>query len=169
MAQTFRRGGACAKPLRRRSSWLRSNISRSEVTSISTPLALDERACWIIAKLFFVCFPSTEKSSLFAVLLLQLGFSCTWPCISYSRSLLYIFQIYKMSSPIRGRALVINNISFAGDLRRNGSDVDVDNITAVWKQMNLEVVTKIDLTAQVVLLIHKYNSLHSGYICCTVI
>ncbi|KAF6017305.1 hypothetical protein EB796_024372 [Bugula neritina] len=53
----------------------------------------------------------------------------------------------------RGRALIINNKNFdkRPDLCRKGSDVDVENMSAVLKGLKFEVVTHTDLKAETIL------------------
>jgi len=51
----------------------------------------------------------------------------------------------------RGRALIINNMNFdkRPDLCRRGSNVDVENMSALMKALKFEVVTHTDLKAKV--------------------
>jgi len=51
----------------------------------------------------------------------------------------------------RGRALIINNMNFVKrpDLCRKGSDVDVENMSAMLKTLRFDVVTHTDLKAEV--------------------
>jgi len=51
----------------------------------------------------------------------------------------------------RGRALIINNMNFEKrpDLCRKGSDVDVENLSAMLKTLKFDVVTHTDLKAKV--------------------
>lgn len=56
-----------------------------------------------------------------------------------------------MSSPIRGRALVINNKNFISTKLRQrvGSDADVMNITGLLTALMFELTVATDLSAQV--------------------
>lgn len=55
-----------------------------------------------------------------------------------------------MSYPKRGRAVIINNKNFRGDDgRREGSDVDVRNISRLFFELKFETRKLQDLTAQV--------------------
>jgi len=56
-------------------------------------------------------------------------------------------------TPIRGRALIINNVNFDGTAlaRRDGSDVDVVNMEAMLQEFNFEVEIKSNLTATVII------------------
>jgi len=51
----------------------------------------------------------------------------------------------------RGRALIINNKNFdkRPDMYRKGSDVDVENMSAMLKDFKFNVVTHTDLKAEV--------------------
>jgi len=51
----------------------------------------------------------------------------------------------------RGRALIINNMNFdkRPDLCRKGSDVDVENMSAMLKSLKFDVVTHTNLKAEV--------------------
>jgi len=51
----------------------------------------------------------------------------------------------------RGRALIINNKNFdkRADLCRTGSDVDVENMSAMLKVFKFDVVTHTDLKVEV--------------------
>jgi len=51
----------------------------------------------------------------------------------------------------RGRALIINNMNFdkRPDLCRKGSDVDVENMSAMLKSLKFDVVRHTDLKAEV--------------------
>jgi len=51
----------------------------------------------------------------------------------------------------RGNALIINNKHFVErpDLCREGSDADVENMSAMLKFLKFDVVTHTDLTAEV--------------------
>jgi len=51
----------------------------------------------------------------------------------------------------RGRALIINNKNFdkRPDMHRKGSDVDVENMSAMLKDFKFDVVTHTDLKAEV--------------------
>lgn len=55
-----------------------------------------------------------------------------------------------MSSPIRGRALVINNENFQGTCgKREGSGVDVTNLEGLLTSLSFELTVATDLTAEV--------------------
>ncbi|XP_067936783.1 caspase-3-like [Watersipora subatra] len=58
-------------------------------------------------------------------------------------------QIYKMSSPLRGRALIINNKTFSDPKfkPRHGSEVDVQNLRDLFTGLGFESIVKVDLTA----------------------
>jgi len=66
-------------------------------------------------------------------------------------------QAYKMSAPLRGRCLIINNQNFqrptTGDQidlsYREGSDVDVTNVRNVFHQLNFKCDVHTDLTCKV--------------------
>jgi len=51
----------------------------------------------------------------------------------------------------RGRALIINNMNFdkRPDLCRQGSDVDVENMSTMLKSLKFDIVTHTDLKAEV--------------------
>jgi len=51
----------------------------------------------------------------------------------------------------RGRALIMNNMNFdkRPDLCRKGSDVDVENLSAMLKALKFDVVAHTDLKAEV--------------------
>jgi len=53
----------------------------------------------------------------------------------------------------RGRALIINNMNFdkRADLCRQGSDIDVENMSAMLKEFKFDIVTHTDLKAEVCL------------------
>ncbi|KAF6022364.1 hypothetical protein EB796_019334 [Bugula neritina] len=59
-------------------------------------------------------------------------------------------QVFNMTKK-RGRALIINNMNFVKrpDLCRKGSDVDVENMSAMLKTLRFDVVTHTDLKAEV--------------------
>ncbi|XP_067936777.1 caspase-3-like [Watersipora subatra] len=59
-------------------------------------------------------------------------------------------RVYKMSSPLRGRALIINNKTFSvpGYSMRVGSDVDVRSLCDLFTGLGFEPIVKMDLTAQ---------------------
>jgi len=59
----------------------------------------------------------------------------------------------------RGRALIINNMSFykRPDLCRRGSDVDVENMAAMLTALKFDVVIHTDLKAEV----SSTSSLHT--------
>ncbi|XP_067935149.1 caspase-2-like [Watersipora subatra] len=59
-------------------------------------------------------------------------------------------QVYKMSSPLRGRALIINNKTFSvpGYSTRVGSEVDVRSLRDLFTGLGFESIVKMDLTAQ---------------------
>ncbi|KAF6026533.1 hypothetical protein EB796_015160 [Bugula neritina] len=60
-------------------------------------------------------------------------------------------KIYKMTSPFRGRALIINNNKYRIGGERLGSSYDVDNTFALFRKMGFEVVKQKDLTAEEIL------------------
>ena len=67
-----------------------------------------------------------------------------------------------MSSPIRGRALIINNHLFMDpEMNRKGSDVDVKNMTRMLKEFKFEIsettVGRHNLSAEVRLLQYCSN------------
>jgi len=59
----------------------------------------------------------------------------------------------------RGRALIINNMNFEKrpDLCRKGSDVDVENLSAMLKTLKFDVVTHTNLKAKVFLLLFTHQ------------
>ena len=58
-----------------------------------------------------------------------------------------------MSSPIRGRALVINNMNFIDENKkvhcREGSEVDISNVLSMLKELSFERIVAKDFTAEV--------------------
>lgn len=56
-----------------------------------------------------------------------------------------------MTSPKRGRAIIINNMNFKGrdEARREGSDVDLRNINRLFYELGFETTKLQDLTAKV--------------------
>ena len=68
------------------------------------------------------------------------------------------FQVYRMSTPTRGRCLVINNRYFDQEVtspgqqkleHRDGSEMDVKNISKVFKRLSFDCDIKTDLSAHV--------------------
>ena len=73
-------------------------------------------------------------------------------------SIMLTFQVYRMSTPSRGRCLVINNRYFDQEVtspgqqkleHRDGSEMDVKNISKVFKRLSFDCDIKTDLPAQV--------------------
>lgn len=61
-------------------------------------------------------------------------------------------DVYKLQGEKRGKVLMINN-SFSKDQKREGSSVDVQNLTELFEQLHFDVVAKTDLTAKVTITI----------------
>ncbi|XP_052073551.1 caspase-3-like isoform X2 [Mytilus californianus] len=59
-------------------------------------------------------------------------------------------DVYKLHGKTRGKVFMISNTfsKAAKHLKREGSSVDVKNLTELFHQLHFEVVTKTDLTAQ---------------------
>ena len=60
-----------------------------------------------------------------------------------------------MSSPCRGKAFVINNMTFSEPQHseRIGSDIDVDNLKSLLKKLWFDLTIAEDFTAEVVHLV----------------
>ena len=56
-----------------------------------------------------------------------------------------------MSSPCRGRAFVINNMIFSEPQHspRDGSQIDVENLTSLLQKLSIEQTVAEDFTAEV--------------------
>jgi len=71
--------------------------------------------------------------------------------------IVFLLQIYQMSDPIRGRAMIINNNKFYEDGKlintRLGSEVDYKNLELLFKHLRYDLVKSqeklSDLTAEV--------------------
>lgn len=63
-----------------------------------------------------------------------------------------MLQVYAMTSPVRGRCLILNNEKFKAQRlqKRRGSEMDVRNLIGVFKKLGLEVNVETDLTAEVI-------------------
>ncbi|CAC5415879.1 CASP2 [Mytilus coruscus] len=58
-------------------------------------------------------------------------------------------DVYKLHGEKRGKVFIINNtFSQSKNNKREGSDVDVENLTDLFQQLHFEVVTKTDLPAE---------------------
>jgi len=68
-------------------------------------------------------------------------------------------------TPKRGRALIINNMNFdkRPDLCRKGSDVDVENMSAMLESLNFDVVTHKDLNAEVFIMFILVFIFHNNW------
>ena len=79
-------------------------------------------------------------------------------CI-FMYSLMHV-QVYQMSSPVRGRAMIINNRFFSSRRDRAGSEVDYKNLQRLFKDLRFDIVKTemsfTDLTAQVVYYFNLY-------------
>ena len=63
-----------------------------------------------------------------------------------------------MSSPKRGRALIVSNVKFGTQKERKGSEVDEKNLSTLLSQLSFECVNRKDLCAKVIFL-HFLQSL----------
>lgn len=60
--------------------------------------------------------------------------------------------MYKLQGETRGKVFIINNtFSHSKGKKREGSDVDVKNLTDLFQQLHFEVVTQTDLPAEVII------------------
>lgn len=60
--------------------------------------------------------------------------------------------MYKLQGETRGKVFIINNtFSYSKEKKREGSDVDVKNLTDLFQQLHFEVVTQTDLPAEVII------------------
>lgn len=64
----------------------------------------------------------------------------------------FIQDVYRLCGEKRGKVFIMNNKFLNTPWEREGSDVDVTNLTNLFKQLHFEVVTKTDTPAKVRLL-----------------
>lgn len=62
-------------------------------------------------------------------------------------------DVYKLQGETRGKVLMINNTFSNTKDQREGSSVDVKNLTELFEQLHFDVVAKTDLTAKVTITI----------------